>query len=120
MEGHELPLLAPDQPEIKVELIVQSSMTARFYSDREPWFDVKLLSGGEPYHGAEATQPLSCLQAVEEGRRTALMCSGGVLALHRKGDEVRVDYHNAGGSHLQAACAVADYRALIQSLAGED
>ena len=120
MEGHELPLLATDEPETRIELIVQSSPNARFLSDREPWFDVKLVSEGKPYHGAVATQPLSCLQAVEQGRRTALMCSGGVLAMQRTDDRVQVDYHNSSGSHLKAACPASEFHALLESLVGED
>jgi len=116
MGGHELPLLASDEADAKVELIVQSSLSTRFFGNEEPWVEVKLVSDGEQYHGAVATQPLSCLQAVEGGRRTALMCRGGVLAMQRSGDEVRVDYHNASGSHLKAACPVEDFKALIQSL----
>ncbi len=116
MQGFELPLLAPGSPEAEVELRVQSSAAARLFGGAEPWFDVKLIAGGEPYHGAIATQPLSCLQAVEQGRRTALMCQGGVLALQREGDEIQIDFHNAGGSHLHAAASAKAFEALIEQL----
>lgn len=116
MEGFELPLQAPGWPEAKVGLLVQSSLSGRLLGAGEPWFEVRLLSDGRPYDGATATQPLSCLRAVEQGRRTALMCLGGVMALQLLGEQVVVDYHTAQGGHFHCACSASDYRDLMEYL----
>lgn len=104
-------------PSGALALVVSARRNARIYGGAEPWVEVNLADGESTVDGTTATQPLSCLQAVGDGRKTALMCGGGILALQKQNGGVLVSFHGTKGQTLRAFAKLSDYEKLISTIA---
>jgi hypothetical protein len=93
------------------------SPSGRVFGGTEPWFEVKLAENGSTVKGTVAVQPFSCFKSVMDGRRTAMMCEGGVLAIHRQEDQILVQFHASDGSLVRVDGTVDRFQDLIDSLA---
>jgi hypothetical protein len=117
MKTFELPLEEGKTPGSRWELLIRVSPSGRVFGGSEPWFEVKLAENGSSVKESVAVQPFSCFKSVMEGRRTAMMCDSGILAIHRNEDRINVDFHRADGSLVHVEGEVDRYQALIDALA---
>src|SRR4051794_17704576 len=116
MAGYELPLHVSREPGARWMLKIGRDYSGRYHPGIEPWFDIKLYRNDMLVSGTVA-QPLTCMQAVAEGRKTAMLCPGGVLALYLSSDTLMVELHGAEGRHVCAQSRARDYRVLAEQLA---
>ena len=120
MDGFELPMRGDQRPSTEWVLSVHLDDQARLLGGSEAWYQVTLLdSGKQKYDGATASQPLSCFRAVAEGRKTAMMCKEGILALRLSGDDVVVECLTAEAA-LSQAPAVEEQRFRVPRILAED
>ena len=116
MDSFELPLSVVGQQDYRWSLSVSVDRSARLFGGNEAWYLVSILRDGNRYDGATASQPYSCFQAVSKGRRTAMMCSQGMLALHLVGEEVNIDFHTLTGEHVVGHASAPSYRSYLDQL----
>ncbi|HEY3780936.1 MAG TPA: hypothetical protein VGL56_07630 [Fimbriimonadaceae bacterium] len=117
MKTFELPLTLGANSNSRWELRVRVSPNGRTFGGTEPWFEVKLVENGNPIKETVATQPFSCFSSVMEGRRTAMMCEGGMLAIHRNGERINVQFHGSDGKLIGVEGTTVMFQELINDLA---
>jgi hypothetical protein len=119
LEALELPLKSSSDPSAQCRLVFSSTRDPKVFGATEPWFDLDIIAENGNPTNARATQPLSCFQAVSKGRKTAMICASGIIALYMDGDHVRVDFQHVSGSRLSACCSAASYSQVIEALASQ-
>jgi hypothetical protein len=116
VDSFDLPLKVVGQSDHKWSLSIHKDSNSRLYGGNEPWYSVSVQQDGSTFDGAVATQPFSCFKAVADGRKTAMMCDQGMLALYLAGDEVIMDFHTVQGEKLSGSAPGSTYIKYLESL----
>ena len=65
-----------------------------------------------------SAQPLSCFEAIMNGRSTAVLCQGGVLAFKLDNERVCVEYHGPRDVDCSGDVPVQEFRAAVMQVIG--